>query len=225
MLRYPCLVLDHDDTVVRSEDTINYPFFCLFLREHRPGVTVSLAEYTDGCFREGFAQMCRSRYGFTDRELQQELEGWKRYLRTHTPPPFPGMDRVIRRQRALSGLLCVVSHSSRENITRDYQTHFGLLPDEIFGWDEPEDQRKPSPYPLEQIMARYHLDRSQLLVVDDMRPAWEMASRAGVVIGFAAWGRTHYPQIQKEMRALCDFTFESPEMLEHFLFDPLTTMV
>ena len=28
MLKYPCLVLDHDDTVVQSEATVNYPFFC-----------------------------------------------------------------------------------------------------------------------------------------------------------------------------------------------------
>ena len=27
MLKYPCLVLDHDDTVVQSEATIHYPCF------------------------------------------------------------------------------------------------------------------------------------------------------------------------------------------------------
>ena len=27
MLKYPCLVLDHDDTVVRSTPTIHYPAF------------------------------------------------------------------------------------------------------------------------------------------------------------------------------------------------------
>ena len=31
MLRYPCLVLDHDDTVVQSEATVNYPFFVYIL--------------------------------------------------------------------------------------------------------------------------------------------------------------------------------------------------
>ena len=37
MLKYPCLVLDHDDTVVQSEATINYPFFCYILNRFRPG--------------------------------------------------------------------------------------------------------------------------------------------------------------------------------------------
>ena len=33
MLKYPCLVLDHDDTVVASESNINYPFFCYMMKE------------------------------------------------------------------------------------------------------------------------------------------------------------------------------------------------
>ena len=27
MLKYPCLVLDHDDTVVQTEKAIGYPYF------------------------------------------------------------------------------------------------------------------------------------------------------------------------------------------------------
>ena len=113
----------------------------------------------------------------------------------------------------------MVSHSCSQNITRDYSTHFGLLPDDIYGWDLPEPLRKPSTYPLEQIMAKYHLRPGQLLVVDDMKPAWEMASKARVPIAFAAWGRQDYPQITEEMKRLCDFSFDSTESLEKFLFD------
>ena len=58
MLKYPCLVLDHDDTVVQSETTINYPFFCYILDQFRPGQTIRQVEYTNGCFSPGFAQMC-----------------------------------------------------------------------------------------------------------------------------------------------------------------------
>ena len=41
MLKYPCLILDHDDTVVQSEATVNYPFFVDFLKEYRPGMTIT----------------------------------------------------------------------------------------------------------------------------------------------------------------------------------------
>ena len=112
----------------------------------------------------------------------------------------------------------MVSHSSISNITRDYQTHFGILPDDIFGWDLPEHQRKPNTYPLEQIMQKYHLKPTDLLVVDDLKPAWVMCKNAGVPIAFAAWSKQNAPAIVEEMSALCDYTFHSPKELEKFLF-------
>ena len=219
MLKYPCLVLDHDDTVVQSETTINYPYFCYILDQFRPGATITLEEYVKGCYHPGFAGMCREKFQFTEQELIDEYAGWKNFIRSHIPAPFPGIEKIIHRQKEAGGKICVVSHSSAENITRDYKTHFGILPDDIFGWDYPEHQRKPSPYPLHAIMAKYKLTPEQLLVVDDLKPAWEMARKAGVPIAFAAWSKQNVPQIIEEMTSLCDFSFHSTEELEKFLFD------
>ena len=219
MLRYPCLILDHDDTVVQSETTVNYPYFCYILDQFRPGKTITLEEYICGCFHPGFAGLCREKYGFTDQELREEYEGWMDYVRTHTPAPYPGIDRIIRRQKEEGGMRFVVSHSGEENITRDYMTHFGVMPDGIYGWDLPEHQRKPNPYPLEHIMATYGFTKDQMLVVDDLKPAWQMAKKAGVPIAFAAWSKQKIPQISQEMTALCDFTFDTPGKLEDFLFN------
>ena len=225
MLKYPCLVLDHDDTVVQSETMVNYPYFAYILDQFRPGTTVTLQEYAEGCFHLGFADMCRKWYGFTEQELVDEFEGWKEYIRDHIPDPFPGIGQVIRRQKELGGRICVVSHSCEENITRDYQTHFGLLPDEIYGWDLPEEYRKPSAYPLEQIMKKYGYRPEELLVVDDMKLAYEMASMAKVPIAFAAWGRTDCPELSQEMKSICNYSFDSPAELSVFLFDSLTDMI
>ena len=219
MLRYPCLVLDHDDTVVQSEATINYPYFCYILDVFRPGTRITLKQYVEGCYYQGFAQMCRSQYGFSDQELAEEYRGWQSYIRDHIPSPFPGIERVIYRQKKLGGKICVVSHSAEENIVRDYSIHFGIQPDMIFGWDYPEAQRKPNPWPLRQIMKEYGLMPSQLLVVDDMKPAWEMAGKAAVPIAFAAWARDSSLQVSREMEKICDFSFSSPKALENFLFD------
>lgn len=218
MLRFPCLILDHDDTVVQSERTINYPFFCYILDKFRPGTKITYEEYTNGCFYTGFTQMCRENYQFTDEELADEYRQWMDYIRTHTPPPFAGIDRIIHRQKELGGKLFVISHSSEENITRDYKTHFGIQPDEIFGWDYPAHQRKPSPYPLLQIMERYGFTKDQMLVVDDMKPAFQMASAAGVPIAYAGWGREGFPQLGQEMTSLCNYAFSSTGDLEEFLF-------
>ena len=218
MIKYPCIVLDHDDTVVQSETTINYPFFCYILDQFRPGKTITLEEYTAGCFNPGFADMCRQRYQFTEEELKEEYTRWMEYVMTHTPDPYPGFKKLIHRYKEAGGILCVVSHSSIRNITRDYQTHFGILPDDIFGWDLPEHQRKPSTYPLEQIMKKYHLQPNELLVVDDLKPAWIMCKNAGVPIAFAAWSKKNAPAIVEEMSQLCDYTFHCAEELEKFIF-------
>lgn len=219
MLKYPCLILDHDDTVVQSETTINYPYFCYILDQFRPGRTITLEEYTLGCFHLGFANMCREKFQFTEQELVDEFLGWKSYIRTHIPEAYPGIEKIIRKQKEEGGLLCVVSHSSEENITRDYLTHFGVLPDAIYGWDYPEHQRKPNTFPLEDIMARFALSPAEMLVVDDLKPAWEMCSKADVPIAFAGWSKRDVPQIVSEMESLCNFSFHSTEDLYSFLFN------
>lgn len=219
MLKYPCLVLDHDDTVVQSEKTIGYPYFCYILSQFRPGQTMTLQEFVKGCHDLGFADMCRQHFQFTDEELAAEHLGWMGYIRTHIPDPYLGMKEIIHRQKALGGLVCVVSHSSIENITRDYDVHFGIQPDIIYGWDLPEHQRKPNPYPLEDIMRRYNLTADQLLMVDDVKLAWVMANPLGIKTAFAAWSKVDYPELMQEMTQLCDFTFHTTLELEKFLFD------
>lgn len=51
-MRYKCMILDHDDTVVNSTATIHYPAFLEALKLLRPGVTISLEDY----FRENLIQ-------------------------------------------------------------------------------------------------------------------------------------------------------------------------
>ena len=97
-------------------------------------------------------------------------------------------------------------------------TRQGNISLSLFLMTLPEHLRKPSTYALEDIMEKHGFSPSQMLVVDDMKPAYEMASKAGVPIAFAAWGRKDYPEIAEEMRSICDFSFDSTEGLEDFLF-------
>ena len=219
MLRYRCLVLDHDDTVVQSMKTLSYPFFLLELEQFRPGMTMTLEDYILECHRVGFADLCRNRFGFTDEELKIEHRQWMDYILQNIPAPYPGIDRVIHRQKEEGGLICVVSHSSYDNITRDYRTHFGILPDAIYGWDLPPHQRKPNPWPLEDIMARFGLKPDEVLVIDDMKLAWKMAHPLNVQIGYAGWSDMGVPELSEEMTALCDYSFDSTQQLYQFLFE------
>ncbi len=219
MLKFPCLVLDHDDTVVQSMKTMSYPFFLYGLTIFRPGKSMSFHDYVEDCHHYGFAELCRVRFGFTDEELAREHKMWMDYVLCHTPDPYPGIDRILRRQKAEDGLICVVSHSAKDNILRDYDAHFGFRPDMVYGWDLPEDQRKPSPYPLQDIMKRYGLSPDELLVVDDMKLSCKMAAPLGVKVAYAGWNGLGVDSIDEEMEALCDYAFSSVEELENFLFD------
>ena len=219
MLKYRCLVLDHDDTVVQSMKTLSYPFWCMELEIFRPGVTQSLEDYILECHNRGFAGLCRDCFHFTDEELKKEHGMWMEYIMTHTPDPYPGMDAVIHRQKAEGGLVCVVSHSHKDNIIRDYSTHFNILPDAIYGWELPTEQRKPHPYPLLDIMERYNLKPEEILVVDDMKLACQMATPLGIQVAYSGWNGLGIPEVESEMQRLCDFSFDTTEKLYKFLFD------
>lgn len=220
MLKYPCLVLDHDDTVVASEVSVNYPCFLLALEKYRPGEWMAYDEFVDWCFRYEFADFLRIRYGFTDEELAEEYQMWLDYAADRIPPAYPGMREIILEQKRRGGLVCVVSLSGERIISRDYQAHFGVMPDRIFSADDPRELRKPNTYPLEQIMECYHLEPNGLLMVDDLKMGCEMAKNAGVPIAFAGWGRQNAKKLYSWMSRECDFTFDSPNALYDHLFGP-----
>ena len=219
MLKYKCLVLDHDDTVVQTERTIGYPYFRDYIERIRPGQTLSFPEYVRDCNNMVFADMCRQRWNMTEAELTEEYLGWKAYSRVNVPEVCPGIGSVIRRQKALGGLVCVSSLSTREIIERDFLHHFGFLPDAVYDYDLPADRRKPEVYSLTDIMARFSLKPEEVLMVDDMKLGWMMAKAVNVPTAFAAWSKAEFPELMQEMQSLCDYTFGSAEALEQFLFE------
>ena len=62
-------------------------------------------------------------------------------------PPYDGLRPILTRWKQEGGLLCVSSHSARENILRDYRLHFDLEPDQIFDWDLGETAASHRPTP------------------------------------------------------------------------------
>lgn len=217
MLRYSCLVLDHDDTVVQSEAAVNYPAFLEMLAVFRPGQTLTREEFTLWCSQKGYTAMCMEHFGLTQEEMVLQYQQWKDYVRVHVPPCYDGFPALLRRFRQEGGIICVSSHSAVENITRDYQLHFGLLPDQIYSWDLPEEQRKPSPFSLLDIMERYHLSPKDLLMVDDLQPGYQMAKACGVDFACAAWEPRPEPVVEF-MRQHSDYYLTEIQQLEAVLF-------
>ena len=211
-MKYKCLVFDHDDTVVNSTATIHYPCFVEYLKAFYPGESISLEDYFLLNFEPGFVPMCRERYGMTDADLDHEARFWQGYVKNHIPTAYPGIREIMERQKAAGGLVCVVSHSFDYNIRRDYEANGLPAPDAVYGWERPESQRKPNPFPLEDIMARFDLAPSEILMIDDLKPGYDMAAAVGA--GFAAVGWAYdIPEIEAFMRRNCPLYFKKVQEL------------
>lgn len=217
MLNYSCLVLDHDDTLVNSTAVIHYPAFRETLDRIRPGLELSLEDYLRYNFAPGFTALCRDILHFTPEEERMQGENWLRRVAERVPAVYPGFPQLLARFKAEGGRVCVVSHSVRANILRDYRENGLPEPDLVFGWDVPPEHRKPSPWPLEEIMRQFSLPPEALLMVDDLKPGKDMADACGVDFAAVGWAYS-IPEIADYMRAHARHYCASVAELEGLLF-------
>ena len=219
-LKYQCLVLDHDDTVVNSTVTVNFPAFLDTLRLLRPEAAAALTadDYFRYNFDPGFTSYCYDILHFTEEEMQFQTDHWIKQVRAHAPEPFEGMRELLWHFHDAGGHICVASHSMRENIVRDYRVNGFPEPELVFGWDLEPEQRKPAPYALEQIMDKLHLQPQELVMVDDLKPGKDMADAVGVDFIAAGWAH-QIPEIQTFMKHECQTYCASVKELERCLIE------
>ena len=204
-MKYKCLVLDHDDTIVNSTATVHYPCFLEYLREYHPEIAdkFTLEEYLVKNFDPGVIEFFLNDVGLSPQELKFEERYWAQYVKRHTRRAYDGIAELMKKFRAMGGILAVDSHSLRENIERDFRENRLPTPDIIYSWDLPPEQRKPSPYTIFDLMKRYSLKPHEVLVVDDLKPGFDMARGAGVDFAAAGWAYD-IPVIADFMRQHCD---------------------
>lgn len=215
-MRYSCLILDHDDTVVNSTATIHYPAFAAYMKRYHGGTDITLDEYFAGNFDPGVVPYFTDIVGMTKEELPREESFWKEFVKDHIPASYPGIRELLWRFQAAGGSLFVASHSFDFYIQRDYDANGLPKPERIFGWELPKEHRKPSPYAIETIERDYHIPRSEMLVVDDLKPGFEMARLAGVDFAAAGWAND-IPSIESFMRAHSDYYFKTVDAFSAFL--------
>ncbi len=219
-MKYKCLVLDHDDTVVNSTETVHYPAFSKSLSVLRPEIKISLEDHIKYNFDPGFSDYCYKILGFTEEEMRFQVDNWNEYVKKHIPKAYPGISEVIKRQKEEGGYVCVVSHSMKDNILRDYRENGLPLPDAVFGWERPAAERKPSPFPLFEIMKTFSLSPKEMLVVDDLLPGKKMADAAETDFAAAGWSR-FVPGISERMKEECKVYLPTVKSLYDLLFrDP-----
>lgn len=218
--KYKCLVLDHDDTVVDSSASIHYPSFVEYLKVARPHLAdkYTLEEYFEKNFHPGILELFTEEIGLDEKELAEEEQFWREYVKNHIPNAYPGMAEIIADFKAGGGIIAVDSHSVTENIRRDYKKNELCEPDIIYGWDIPKEMRKPLPGTLFDLMEKFDLKPEEILVVDDLKPGYDMARAAGVDIAGAGWAH-NVSGIRDFMQANCDYYCKTVEELRKLLFE------
>ncbi len=217
MLKYKCLVFDHDDTVVKTTADIHYPSFKKTIEAVRPGLVITKEEFMLNCFDPGFYVYMEQKLGFNIEEMKYQLNSWLEFINSKVPSVYDGIEEVILKQKELGGLVCVVSHSYSDIIKRDYIESFNMLPDAIYGGDEDADKRKPSTFPLEDICTRFNLNKEDIVVIDDLKPGYDMALNFGVDFVCAGWSH-ELEQVKRFMKENCKVYLESSTELKDVVF-------
>lgn len=217
-LKYPCLILDHDDTTVDSTSIIHYPAYLEAMRILRPGYpTLTLAQFYQKHISLGFFAYLQDELKMDPEELERELEIWRDFTRQRIPVFYPEMIDFLLDYRARGGVITVSSHSEAEMIERDYRANMdNFLPDLIFGWDESESRRKPDPYPVMVTMKQFDLKPEQILIVDDLKWGIMMGKSAGAATAAAGWGH-RVPEVESYMREICDYYWATVRELREFI--------
>jgi phosphoglycolate phosphatase-like HAD superfamily hydrolase len=221
-LRYPCLILDHDDTAVDSTSEIHYPAHVEVMRRLRPGTTpVSLENWFRKNFDPGIMDFLKKELEFNEDEIDVEFQVWREFTARLIPDFYPGFLDLIIEYRKQGGLVTVVSHSEVDIIKQHYTSATNgnlFLPDLIHGWTVEAEKRKPNPFPINQILQQYSLSKEQVLVVDDLKPGVEMAKAAGVPIAAAGWSH-QIEEIKDYMQQNCDLYFNTIDDFARAIFN------
>lgn len=220
-MKYKCLVIDHDDTTVDSTPAIHYLAHQEQMKRlGRESETSTLEEWFKVNFDPGFSVYIDSILKLTEEEKKICYGIWREFTTVLTPPFFEGMLPLLKEFRENGGFIIVVSHSEPDIIRSHYEHQNelpGFLPDRIIGWTGEPEKQKPNPWPVEQIIKQYNLEKHEILVVDDLRPGITMANRAGVDSAGVGWSH-NLPVIKEGIIDQCTYFLDTVNDLYNLVF-------
>ncbi len=219
-LKYKCLVIDHDDTVVNSTAEVHFKCFCKYLKEKMPHIekVYTLNEYILKNFESGIVPLLRDELRMSEEDMRHETQYWAEYVEGHLPRAYEGLSEILWDFHANGGIIAVSSHSMKKYIIRDYLHNDLPMPHEIYSCDLRKDLVKPSPFAVLDVMERHALSPKDILVLDDMKTGFDMARASGVSFAAAGWAHD-IPEIESFMREHCDIYLKSPTELREFLLE------
>ena len=210
-MKYKCILIDHDDTVVNSTENIHFKSFVEYLKIHRPDAAMryTLESYIEKNFDIGLMGIFRDELSMSEDEIAEEGRFWSEFVEDMIPEVYDGIADILRDYYKAGGIIAVSSHSAARFILRDYTYHKLPLPNAIFGCELSEEERKPSPYAIEHLCKRYGIRADEILVIDDSKVGLLMARAGGADFAAAGWAYK-IERIEKMLRAEADFYLDMP---------------
>ena len=185
----------------------------------RPGVPpVDIDTRYRKNFDPGIMHFLVDELGLSDAELLVEHRIWREFTTREMPVFYPGFLEALTAFKARGGKLAVVSHSESDVILGHYRAAGAPEPDLVFGWDFVAEKRKPSPYPVLEILRELELESRDVLVVDDLKPGIVMAQSAGVDAVGVGWAHD-IPEIREFMERTCVAYLPTVDAFARFILD------
>ena len=220
-MKYRCLLIDHDDTSVDSSPSIHHPAHLEQMKQlGREHESVSADEWMKINYDPGILAYLDTVLKLDKKEKDLCYTVWREYAKTRIPDFFPGILPLMKRFRDKGGYIVVVTHSEAEMVQAHYrhqQEIPGFLPDRIIGWTGDRSKNKPEPWPVFDVMKNYNLKKSEIVVVDDLKPGITMAKRAGVDSIGVGWSH-QIPEIIEDMKKSCTYYASSVKEFAEIIF-------
>lgn len=216
-LRKKCIILDHDDTVINSQESIHYPLFVAVLKELRPHVVpIDFQTFIDLSNRFGFTKMCRIVYQFTPEDIHYEYNHWKKHSAQMLAPTFIGLEPILRQFVQAKGIIIVYTMNSYHNVLSDYARLFNFVPDAIIAHDQFAYLRKPYRISLLQTLSELQLSVKDCVLVDDSPLMCTLKDRLNIDFLAANWAKSAQPLWMHRNDII---KLDTPHELAHYLFD------
>ncbi|MFP4112593.1 MAG: HAD family hydrolase [Candidatus Woesearchaeota archaeon] len=203
------MLLDHDETTVDSTTSIHYPAHVETMRLLRPDCEpVTLDSWYNMNFHPGIMGFYKDILKLSPVELEEEFRIWRSYTEKIIPEFFDGIFDSLEEYKKKGGIIIINSHSQKDIIEKHFK-HYNKehLVDHIFGWDHDENKRKPNKWIVDETQRLYNVSLDEILVIDDLKPGFDMAKSAGVEFAWSAWAH-NIPEIRKFMEQNADHVLE-----------------
>ncbi len=218
-MKFKCLIIDHDDTAVNSTPFIHYPAYIEAVKILRPDSKIlSLEEYFIKNFEPGLITFFKNELKLNENELAIEHNIWKNFAKDRIPAFFDGFLESLSEFKNKGGIIVVASHSDVDLIKRDYKNSSDFMPDLIFGWHPDENKRKPSNYLVNEVINKFHLLKSEILIIDDLKSGLIMAKKSGIEFGFVGWSH-NVPFIREYMKKESNYIFDTVKAFRNLILE------